>query len=575
MANEGSRGMLEPLFESAPIGMAYIDAACRYVRVNPILAGQHGLAAEAMLGRTVEALIPQLWPEVRGLYARALSGERVLNEELSGVVGPTAERSWLVSLCPVRSEGRVVGLWLLVNDVTERRRAEQALRTRNDLYAMLSRTNRAVSRCRDKDELYRELCTIAVETGKFRFAWLGVPDGKVVRRVASAGDDGGYLAELEKHDLEVSLDERDPRSQGPTGRCVRQGRSFVVNDSMASELTSLWRALARRSGFRASAAFPLVEQGRVVSVLTLYATVPGFFTPDLVETLNELTPSVSFALDGFVREAQRQRDEAELRMRDRALSAASQGIVIADARLPNQPIVYTSPGFQRLTGYPPDEVLGRNCHFLQGHDTDPAAVDVLRKAIADGRPADVELLNYRKDGSPFWNAVALSPVPGPDGRPTHFVGVQTDVSARHELEGQLRQAQKMEAVGQLAAGIAHDFNNLLTVILGYSTLDIVDLAPGPLRDDLDQIIRAGRRASELTRQLLAFSRRQVLVPRVLDVGEVLLRLEKMLRRLLGESIELSLRVPASLGRVHADPGQVEQILSTRPTNRVAQALGNG
>ena len=165
---------------------------------------------------------------------------------------------------------------------------------------------------------------------------------------------------------------------------------------------------------------------------------------------------------------ERRQAEEQLRLRDRAIQSIAEGILITDPNQPDNPIIYASPSFERLTGYAEHEVIGRNCRFLQGKDTNPETVAEVRRAVADGRPCAVEILNYRKDGTPFWNALSISPVR--NGHLTHFVGVQHDVTERRRLEDQFRQAQKMEAVGQLAGGVAHDFNNLLTVINGYSEL---------------------------------------------------------------------------------------------------------
>jgi signal transduction histidine kinase/ActR/RegA family two-component response regulator len=145
--------------------------------------------------------------------------------------------------------------------------------------------------------------------------------------------------------------------------------------------------------------------------------------------------------------------------------------------------------------------------------------------------------------------------------------VLMDVTQRRLLEDQLRQAQKMEAVGMLAGGVAHDFNNLLTIITGYSQLILNNLAPeDPNRQSAEQIMKAGERAATLTRQLLAFSRRQVLQPKVLDVNRLIGTLTSMLRRLIGEDIDLRLDLHQGLGQVNADPGQIEQVLMNLVVN---------
>ena len=152
------------------------------------------------------------------------------------------------------------------------------------------------------------------------------------------------------------------------------------------------------------------------------------------------------------------------------------------------------------------------------------------------------------------------------GRKAHLA-VLLDITGRRQLEEQLRQAQRMEAVGMLAGGVAHDFNNLLTIIAGYSELILRNLGPNdPNRHSAEQIMKAGERAAALTRQLLAFSRRQVLQPRVLELNKLVTSLGTMLRRLIGEDVELRLALSSDLGRVSADPGQIEQVLMNLAVN---------
>jgi len=268
-------------------------------------------------------------------------------------------------------------------------------------------------------------------------------------------------------------------------------------------------------------------------------------------------------------------DEAALRFANLAINAVSQGILITDPYLPDNPVVYASPSFERMTGYSAQEVVGRNCRFLQGPDTAPEAVALMRAAIQEKRGCSIELLNYRKDGVPFWNALNLAPVLDSNGHLTHFVGVQTDVTERRQMEEQFRHTQKIEVIGQMAAGIAHDFNNLLTVINGYSEL-VLDQLPlqDPLHEPIGRIKWAGGQAGALTHQLLAFSRQQVSAPIVLDLNSVVSDFEKILRRLIGEDIFLTTTLSPVPGAVKADPSQLIQILMNLTIN-ARDAMPNG
>ena len=267
--------------------------------------------------------------------------------------------------------------------------------------------------------------------------------------------------------------------------------------------------------------------------------------------------------------------EQALRMRDHAIQAVSQGILITDALAPDHPIVYVSPAFERLTGYCAAELLGRNCRFLQGKDTDPAAIAAIREAVLEERSCVVELLNYRKDQTPFWNALTIAPLKDGD-RVTHFIGIQTDVTERRSLETQFRQAQKMEAIGRLAGGVAHDFNNLLTIINGYSDVLLTEVDPtasqhGPLLE----IRAAGQRAAALTAQLLALSRKTLVKPKVLDLNAVIKTLLQLLSRLLGEKIQLKTTLQPGLGRVKVDPGQLDQVIMNLALNARDAMPGGG
>jgi PAS domain S-box-containing protein len=236
---------------------------------------------------------------------------------------------------------------------------------------------------------------------------------------------------------------------------------------------------------------------------------------------------------------ERVKAEAELRLRDRAIDASTQGISITDPARPDDPIVYVNQGFERMTGYAREEVLGRNLRFLEGEETSPAAAGALRQAVRRQQEATVEILNYRKDATGFWNRVSVTPVRDASGRLRNFVATHSDVTERRALQEQLVQSQKMEAIGQLAGGIAHDFRNQLTVVKGYGEMLLRRglVAPegeGKVREILD----ATARATDLTAQLLAFGRKELLRPEVADIGELVARATAALPRLIEEDVRI-------------------------------------
>lgn len=155
----------------------------------------------------------------------------------------------------------------------------------------------------------------------------------------------------------------------------------------------------------------------------------------------------------------------ELNLNRRIFRSVTSGISVANATQPDLPLTYVNPAFEVMTGYSLEEVVGKNCRFLQGGERDQPALDRVREALRDGREVTVVLKNYRKDGTPFWNELSLSPIRNRDGEVTHFVGIQTDVTARVEFEAALRESEKLAAVGRLASSIAHEINNPLESVM--------------------------------------------------------------------------------------------------------------
>jgi two-component system cell cycle sensor histidine kinase/response regulator CckA len=237
--------------------------------------------------------------------------------------------------------------------------------------------------------------------------------------------------------------------------------------------------------------------------------------------------------------------------------------------------LYNSPSYYATLGYSAEE-LRRTSWFEQIHPEDRDLVQAAGDdARATGSGRRIEYRMRHKNGTWCNLESTASAIRGEDGVVEQLVIVNRDITARRRLEEQFRQAQKMEAVGRLSGGIAHDFNNLLGVIIGYSEI-LADHLPqsDPDRENVDEILKAGRRAASLTRQLLAFSRQQVLEPKALDLNEVVSETEKMLRRVVGEDIHFTTVLHKPLSTVKADPGQIEQVLMNLAVN-ARDAMPNG
>ena len=260
-----------------------------------------------------------------------------------------------------------------------------------------------------------------------------------------------------------------------------------------------------------------------------------------------------------------------------AVETTRMPMTVTDPNQPDNPIIFINPAFAQMTGYAAEEIVGRNCRFLQGPETDQTTLDEVRDAIRQRRDVAVEILNYRKNGSTFWNALFISPVYGKDGKLLYFFGSQLDVSRRRDAEDGLRQAQKMEALGQLTGGIAHDFNNLLQVIVGY--VDGLKERPSIEGDPratraVDNIGAAASRAVTLTQQLLAFARKQKLQGRAVNLNTLVDGMDGLISRTLGDTVPVERRFQDDLWNCRIDTVQAELALLNILIN-ARDAMPNG
>lgn len=230
-------------------------------------------------------------------------------------------------------------------------------------------------------------------------------------------------------------------------------------------------------------------------------------------------------------------------------------------------IEYVNPAFEELTGYSCHEVCGQSPRILKSGEQGPEVYQEMWRTILHGNVFRGILVNRKKNGELYHVEQSICPVRDGQGGITHFIATGRDLTERVRLEAQLQQAQKMNAIGRLAGGVAHDFNNLLTIITSYSEMALDEIPPGTaLASKIQEVLLAARRAAELTRQLLAFSRKQPRALRLADLNEVIATIAKTLPRLIGEDIEFSFEPGEGLGRVRVDPVQIEQILMNLASN---------
>lgn len=243
-----------------------------------------------------------------------------------------------------------------------------------------------------------------------------------------------------------------------------------------------------------------------------------------------------------------------------AIEMTRMPMILTDPNLPDNPIVFGNKAFLDLTGYEESEILGRNCRFLQGAQTDRGQVIELRDAVERRESIALEILNYKRDGTPFWNAVFIGPVYDTSGNLLYFFASQLDVTRRRESEQAFHQAQKMESIGQLTAGLAHDFNNLLQVVTGNLELLAAKVDGDKQRAYLSRAQAAAERGAKLTGQLLAFARKTRLDPRACDVSDAISGFMDMLESSLGRAVQLHLSLRRGLPKAVLDIEQLEMAI---------------
>ncbi len=352
---------------------------------------------------------------------------------------------------------------------------------------------------------------------------------------------------------------------------LRQGQMIEVSTRTCAACE---RELLALRGIASARIFPFLRAGQLLGLIF-------FCTQDEAEVWSDSACAFSRAAASAIGAAfVRNRIQAEHERLLAAIEQANESIVITD---PDGTINYVNPAFVQTSGYACMEVIGKNVRILKSEVHDTRFYKEIWATISAGKTWRGRFVNRRKDGALYTEDASLSPVRDAKGRIVNYVAVKRDISdhlreteEKAKLEAQLAQAQKLDSIGRLAGGVAHDFNNMLQTIMGYTELALDNCAPtDALHDDLQEIYKAARRSADLTRQLLAFARQQTITPKVIDINASITGMLKMLRRLLGEDLNLQWIPGVANAYVKMDPSQLDQILANLTVNARDALSGAG
>jgi PAS domain S-box-containing protein len=561
----------------SPVALFSIDLAGKVLVWNDSARNIFGWTPEEVMGRPLPIVPGEKYQEFEDLRRQVLEKGFIKDIEIVRQKKDGTCFDASLSAAPVHdSKGNMIGIMGAVEDITARKRAREHIHHLNQVLRAIQEINQLMIHEQDQDTLIKEGCRLLVAHRGYPSAMIVLTDAEntpVSWGMAGLAADSDELDRMLKNgDLSLC--------------CMRAGKAkktVLINDQQTA---CRGCPISEGCSQNQTVCVPLIHMEKSFGYLSVAAENEITEGDEEYQLLNEMGQDFAYALSGLKTELERQKGKAALQESEQRFRTFAElapvGIVISDE---HQNTLYASPKFTEMFGYTLDEMPSVDKWWSLAYP-DPEFRTQVRQ---DWQNAVAEAV---KTGSEIFPREY--PVTCKDGsiRHTEFrmattgklnIVVFTDISERkkHEkeqekLQSQLLQAQKMESVGRLAGGVAHDFNNMLAVIIGYAELGVLKTPPeNPLHPDMKEILTAARRSSEITKQLLAFARKQTINPRMLDLNETVESMLKMLQRLIGEDIHLSWQPGAGLRSVYMDPTQVDQILANLVVNARDAIAGVG
>jgi len=541
----------EATFDAMPDPVILVDGQNRIVRANRAFADLAERPVTEVVGTPYGTTIDRPGcPEEQSRLERILDlgqSDTCLHCHGDRIFEVKATPVWGLAASELEPAVRAV---YAMRDVTERKRAEEETQRRNRELALL---NRVIAAAAARQPLETILARICEEVG---LAFV-VPRAAVILFDGEKRE-GTIVAEYGAGGEPSVLGQTVELVANPAVDYLLEHRAALFVPDLEADV----RPAARHNVVPGAAPaswllLPLVVEEEVVGGLEIHVGEPGSWLDDEVDLAQRVADQASSALG-------RARLEETQRRLGAAVEQAAEAVAITDT---GSTVLYANPAFEQITGLSRTGVIGQTMREFGGGDSGARPYAEIWDALAHDPNWQGRVTSARPDGQTYVVDLNVSPVRSQAGETINYVCTMRDVTREVQLEEQFRQAQKMEALGRLAGGIAHDFNNLLTVIhLSTRLLERQLRSEDPLWEHVQHIRHAGEQAAKLTKQLLSFSRREVIDPKVLDIGRLVGDLSRMLQRIIGEDIELVTHLADDLWPVKAGLAQMEQVIMNLVVN---------
>ena len=395
---------------------------------------------------------------------------------------------------------------VIIHDISSRKQATLELNKINRVYALISQINNLIIRTTNREELFQEICNIAVTFGKFRMSWIGLLDEhNQVLTAATAGYENGYFSKRS-----ISVLEDTPGGKGPTGIAMREGRTVICNNIAKDPIMELWRDAALERGYHSIISIPIIVRNKTIGAFNLYSNEKNFFSSEEeISLLEKIIQNISFALEAILIEEDRKRTEEKIRQLSQAVEQSPVTIVITNTK---GEIEYANPKFIETTGYSLEEIMNQNPRILKSGYTSNKEYGELWQTLATGKEWHGEFHNRKKDGTLYWESATISPILNENGETTHYIAIKEDITSRKNVEKELvKSKERAEESDRLKlaflANMSHEIRTPMNGILGFTELLKEPKLTGEEQQQYIEIIeKSGKRMLNIINDIISISK---------------------------------------------------------------------